>query len=67
MKDADKLYEKFTHEVSRKTQSDAWSEVAKQLKEKEKIEFGNVAKLEQNVTNWVRRSTVSALITFSLK
>lgn len=61
MKHSDKLYEKFSSSVDRKTQSNSWSIVADELK-KEGINVPSVHKLKQNVSNWIRRATVSSLI-----
>lgn len=57
MKHSDKLYEKFSQSVDRKTQFSAWNDVLKEL-ETEQIKVENVHKLKQNVTNWIRRATV---------
>lgn len=61
LKNADRLYEKFTHDINRKTQSGAWKDIVDQLKENEKIDVENVTKLKQNVSNWIRRATVSTI------
>lgn len=58
MKYADRLYEKFSQNVNRKTQSSAWNDVANELKD-EGIIISDTHKLRQNVSNWVHRATVS--------
>lgn len=57
LKHADKLYEKFSQTVNRKTQSNAWNDVANELKD-EGISVPDIHKLKQNVSNWVNRATV---------
>lgn len=61
IKYADKLYEKYSVSVNRKTQSDAWDSVVKELTT-EGIKVPNVPKLKQNVSNWIRRATVSLFL-----
>lgn len=61
MKVGHKLYEKFSSDVNRKTQAIAWKSIADDLKQKENIDVENVSKLKQNVTNWIRRATVSEI------
>lgn len=56
MKHAKSLYEKFSHEVSRKTQSDAWETVAENLR-KDGIQIHDSKHLKTNVSNWTRRAT----------
>lgn len=58
MKFSKQLYEKFSSDVNRKTQSNTWKKIADELKEKENIDVENATKLKQNVTNWTRRATV---------
>lgn len=61
LKYADKLYEKYSQSVDRKTQSNTWANVANELKD-DGISEHDVQKLKQNVTNWIRRATVSNFI-----
>lgn len=58
LKHADKLYEKFSQSVNRKTQMSKWQEVADELTS-DGTAVSDVHKLKQNVTNWIRRATVS--------
>lgn len=60
MKHADKLYEKYSQNVDRKTQSMTWTTVLNELKD-DGIFVSDVQKLKQNVSNWLRRATVSCL------
>lgn len=66
MKYAKNLYEKFSSDVNRKSQSLAWQKVADELHEIEKIDVKDVSKLKQNVTNWIGRATVSEIRFYSL-
>lgn len=59
LKTGTKLYEKLSSEVSRKSQSLAWQTLADELTETEQINVESATKLKQNVTNWIRRATVS--------
>lgn len=62
LKYSDRLYEKYTSSVNRKSQAQAWEELMIELDETEGISFENSSKLKQNVTNWVRRATVSVYL-----
>lgn len=64
LKYSDRLYEKYTKTVNRKTQSKAWDELALALEEVEEIRFESTSKLKSNVTNWVRRATVGTFLKF---
>lgn len=56
LKHAKSLYEKFSHDVSRKTQSGAWETVTENLRE-DGIHIPDSKHLKTNVTNWTRRAT----------
>lgn len=56
IKHAKSLYEKFSHDVSRKTQSGAWEIVTENLR-KDGIHIPDSKHLKTNVTNWTRRAT----------
>lgn len=60
LKYSDRLYEKYTSSVNRKSQGKAWEDLVKEIETVEDIPVENVAKFKQNITNWVRRATVSA-------
>lgn len=64
LKTGTKLYEKLSSEVSRKTQSLAWQSIADELTQIEQINVESATKLKQNVTNWIRRATVSIIRCF---
>lgn len=62
LKYSDRLYEKYTSSVSRKSQGKAWEDLMTELTIVEEIPFENASKFKQNVTNWVRRATVSTFL-----
>lgn len=55
LKHAKVLYEKFSHDVSRKTQNSAWETVTENLK-KDGINISSPKNLKTNVSNWTRRA-----------
>lgn len=67
MKSGPKLYEKFSSDTNRKTQAIEWKKIADELEQEEQINVESVAKLKQNVTNWVRRATVSIFASQSIE
>lgn len=58
MQNPKKLFEKFTHDVNRSTQKEAWEDVAKFIAESG-IYVKNISSLRQNINNWTRRAIVS--------
>lgn len=65
MQCADKLFEKFSRDVDRKTQASAWDAVLNSLKKKG-IKVESVQKIKQNVSNWIRRTNVSTVFSFTI-
>lgn len=60
MQNPKELFEKFSHDVNRSTQKDAWSTVADSLGENG-IYVKNIGKLRQSINNWTRRAIVSKM------
>lgn len=61
MQNPTKLFEKFTHNVNRNNQKDAWKNVAKFLAESG-IYVKDIATLRKNIGNWTRRAIVSKFL-----
>lgn len=55
-----KLFEKFSLDLDRKSQTKAWANIMNQLK-MDGIKIGSDLKLKQNVKNWVRRAMYKRL------
>lgn len=58
MENPSKLFEKFTHDVSRQTQKEEWEKLSNSIVDNG-IFVKDVATLRQNINNWTRRAMVS--------